>query len=137
MNGSAAAAVAAPRRAGTSVEVAPRPVATATIVFVLGATAIAYLSVPDTEGPLLVLTILVPLAVAAAANRLAITPAVLAGGAITALVLLALVTWRGAAGRVSVSGWWIAKLGLAAAMVAAAVIGARGLRPNGRVRRSP
>lgn len=113
-----------------------RPVARAVLVVLFGAGAISYLSAPDTEGPLVVLAVLVPLIVTAALGRIAVTPPAFVAGASLATGALVFVTWRGAAGHLSVTGWWLAKLGLLAIMLASLIALTGELRSSERARRS-
>lgn len=141
--GSVLAVLAArPRRrtAGVRHEV-PRRTAVAVLTLLACAAAAAYLSVPDTEGPLVVLAVLLPLLGAAAVGRHRLPPKALAAGALVTTAVLATVTWQGAGGRVSVSGWWAAKavLGTGALVCVGVLLGA-GLgtvRPSGPERPSP
>lgn len=113
-----------------------RPVALAVLIVLADVAAMSYLSVPDTEGPLLVAAILVPLILTAALGRSAFTPMAFVAGATLTAGALVVVTWRGAAGRLSVTGWWPAKLGLLACLLASLIVLAGELRSSGQARRS-
>ena len=98
----------------------PRRVVLAVTLALIAAASIAFLSIPDTEGVTVLLGALAPLLGVAAADRLPAGPRLFAAATAVLAAALAAATAWGAAGRLSVSGWWIPKL-LAGAVLAASV----------------